>query len=268
MGVTQCVNGATQCVGFVGPGTEICDGLDNDCNGAVDNAVPGVGLSCGINVGECKPGTTACVNGAIVCQGGVQPQTETCNGKDDNCNGQIDEAPLADAPGAGLSGCWNNAGNCCTFLGLSWCPPTGGTCNGNGTLTSPCNMGALTCQAGGWSCVGPKGPVAEACNNIDDNCDGQVDNGIAQVGTTCGTNTGECTAGTYVCQNGIISCQGSVSATPEQCNGKDDDCNGTVDDNVQGLGMPCGNANPPCTAGRDRVRGRPGGLPGRNAAQG
>src|SRR5262249_55905000 len=128
-GQTQCVNGMTICVGWVGPGKEVCNGLDDDCDGVIDNGVGGVGQMCGVNQAPCKPGVTACVNGALICQGGIQPMPEVCNGIDDNCNGQIDEMPLADGPPAGMNGCWTDAGNCCTFANLSWCPPPGANCN-------------------------------------------------------------------------------------------------------------------------------------------
>jgi len=240
--------GSSLCIGFVGPSTEVCDGVDNDCDGQVDEGVAGVGTPCGTAVAPCTPGTLQCVAGALVCQGGTQPTPEVCDNIDNNCNGTIDDAPLSDAPPVGQTGCWTNAGNCCTFGGFNWCPPPGATCNGNGTLTAPCSRGTLTCSMGAWTCQGPIGPSPEVCDNVDNNCDGMTDN-ASGVGQPCGTDTGECVAGVAQCSaNGII-CVGSVGPTAEICDGKDNDCDGAIDDSVPGAGQPCGVNQAPCTLG-------------------
>lgn len=72
---------------------EVCDGIDNDCNGEVDDNVPQVGQPCGKCVGQgtCSAGTTACVEGKLECQNEVAPQLETLNGLDDNCNTIVDD---------------------------------------------------------------------------------------------------------------------------------------------------------------------------------
>lgn len=96
-GTRTCLENGSfgECVGDVGPSAEVCDGLDNDCDGVVDNGFP-VGEQCNNGlVGACyREGVMVC-NGAgdgVVCDAPAgQPQQELCNGLDDDCDGQTDE---------------------------------------------------------------------------------------------------------------------------------------------------------------------------------
>ena len=246
-GNSQCQQGtqacgSNQCVGFVGPSAEVCDGIDNDCDGVVDDNVFGVGLPCGLNQAPCTPGVTACVNGALVCQGGTGPQPEVCDGIDNNCNGVVDDPPLADGPPAGMNGCWNLPGDCCTFANLQWCAPPGATCGDVGSLSPPCNKGTLACAgASGWICQGAKGPQGEVCDGLDNDCDGAVDEEpLPGVGGVCGSDTGECQTGAIVCSGGVLDCDGDVPPTSEVCDGLDNDCDGVIDN-----GIPIGGACTP-----------------------
>jgi len=81
-----------------------------------------------------------------------------------------------------------------------------------------CNLGRKTCRNGSWgTCTGATDPTAETCNNKDDNCDGQVDNGA-----TCPLGQG-CSAGKCVCRTdsecsfGEICAQGSCARPYVTC---------------------------------------------------
>jgi uncharacterized protein (TIGR03382 family) len=65
---------------------EVCDGLDNDCDGQVDEDLT---RACS---NACGAGTETCSNGTWAGCSAVTPQTETCDGIDNNCDGRIDEA--------------------------------------------------------------------------------------------------------------------------------------------------------------------------------
>jgi hypothetical protein len=69
-GITRCVNGKIICDSTSQPVMEICNGLDDDCNGLIDDGIfPGVGVSClcpGVTQaqidsgGQCRAGKTVC----------------------------------------------------------------------------------------------------------------------------------------------------------------------------------------------------------------
>ncbi|MDP1919940.1 MAG: MopE-related protein [Myxococcales bacterium] len=216
--------------------------VDEDCSclaGTSDACFSGAPAQAG--VGVCRAGQHTCVDTAELttawsaCLGEVLPGTETCNGLDDDCDGQVDESidrACSSACGAGVEVCSNGAWGACTAR-----QPVAETCNGldddcdglvdesiDRACANACGMGVEVCTNGAWGACSARQPQPEVCNGVDDDCDGQVDEALNRACSSA------CGSGVQACVNGGWGTCSAPQPQPEICgNGIDDDCDGQVD---------------------------------------
>ncbi|MBX3251337.1 MAG: hypothetical protein KF901_29435 [Myxococcales bacterium] len=225
-GTWVCRDGAPYCND---PGEEVeqCDGMDNNCDGVIDEGCMCTGddvRNCGTDVGECVRGVQRCEGGtwSAACDGGRGPQPEVCNGLDDDCNGRVDEGLPA--------GCWidNDRDGYAPAGAMSRCRPAEG-CGTGWTDRAP-TSGNVDCNDNN-AAINPA--ATEICNGIDDNCDGRTDEDNPGGGARCGTtDRGACRFGAITCTMGMLRCVGAIEPMTEVCNGEDTDCNGTIDNGL------------------------------------
>lgn len=155
---------------------------------------------------------------------------------DNDCNGVVDDQKLQDGTTCICSP--SQQQDCSEYpngVPISW---------PGGSPLTPCQYGTQTCGADGqWGpCLGAVAPETEVCDEFDNDCDGQTNEGInwmgILVGQSCHLGLGACyRTGTVACFVGggancnaaIISAQGWKYNVDPLTNSWDWDCNGVVD---------------------------------------
>ncbi len=224
-----------------------CDSKDNDCDGLVDENIvasapadiEGFTQGC-LFKGVCGQGTVCTCNNGVwqanysqVANFGTgynfkPPLSDTyievaCDGKDNDCDGTVDESLEQDLAAAGVHN-----------------PKLKSGCSLKGVCEATIKWG---CSEGGWFCdtssVVNYEPTETKCDVKDNDCDGLVDETLSDKGPNgancknqgvCGGPgvAAACVTGQYLCY--YDSVQGYESAKETLCDGKDNDCDGTVDD--------------------------------------
>lgn len=212
-GKTICRDGHIACDAVPGDaGVEICDnGLDDDCDGLVDEGFALVGAPCTSGMGACaRTGTYMCSEDGtqLVCDAVPgQPTQELCgNGIDDDCNGMIDDG-------------FEDLGRGCDGRDQDLCP--------EGTWVCSADKLSLVCDD-------TTGDSLDVCNGVDDDCDPRTPDGSQDplLGQPCdGPDADTCNEGVYVgCTDGKLVCS-------------DDTTNDTTNDpkNCGACGVGCEN---------------------------
>ncbi len=161
------------------------------------------GAPANYDIGICEPGLQQC--DAIdldlgvwgPCQDETFPSDEVCDGFDNDCDGETDEDQGITNCGMGV--CNHDEPNCIDGV------------------PNNCDPGA--------------GAMFETCNKIDDDCDGDIDEGLGEDVVTCGL--GECLHTVTDCEGGDLpECDPLEGSSMEVCDGLDNDCDGDVDEDI------------------------------------
>jgi len=267
---TFCPNGAAVCDYAEVEGWcdyDICDGLDNDCDGLVDEDDWGICCACDFDNGY-PPWYLECDNVAANPDDdgdGVLDDLDNCPKVANPVQGDFDGDLEGDACDEDDDNDGDPDATDCQLLDASIYAGAPELCN---AVDDDCNgevdevFGILTCGLGvcenmvaeclegvTYECEPLALAVDEVCDGLDNDCDGEVDEELPDV--VCGF--GPCTASVPGCVDAAVpDCVPVDAAGDETCDGIDNDCNGSVDDGLGTTGCgegPCGNVVDNCVGG-------------------
>ena len=219
---------------------ELCDGVDNDCDGDTDEGVTDTFYADddADGYGDAATATEACaassgwVADSTDCDDGdpaVSPAaTETCNGIDDDCDGTTDEPDAADAATWYRDGDADGYGDAAASTVSCEAP------SGYGSDNTDCDDADDDIHPG----------ADEHCDSVDEDCDGTVDNAAVDADTWYADSDSDGYGAPRSTQDACTQPRGYVAdatdcddgdaainpAATELCDGADNDCDGTTDE--------------------------------------
>jgi len=220
-------------------GVEVCDALDNDCNGAVDDGANSVLTWYADTDSDGYGDPNAAVESCDAPSGYVSDNTdcndqlgmtnpgasEVCDGADNNCDNAIDEGVTStwylDSDGDGYGGTSTTTQACSAPQGYV-------------SSSSDCDDSDYDSNPG----------ASEVCDGADNDCDTTVDEGVGSTWylDSDGDGYGSASNPTQACSapQGYVSSSSdcddsdydSNPGASEVCDGADNDCNNSIDDNI------------------------------------